>query len=123
MCSLITTRWASVVFFSRPRPGPRACAKLTTDHVACTACCCEPPQEIASFEGYAAPLWRLLLWYLLAACTLGFSLLVAKWYPGLYTRCCLQPCHLRDATHVRIKVRHKPRCHRPCALAAAAGTC
>lgn len=61
-------------------------------------------QDILSFEGFWAPWWKQLLFYLLGFCTFGLAFLIAKWLPKVQVALQYSKCRLKDATYVRITV-------------------
>jgi hypothetical protein len=82
-----------------------ACAPLL--HAALhMATRCTRPQDIRSFEGYSAPLYKkLFIFYPLGVLSCGLLLLAAKWSPRLRAWLTLSRCHLKDAQYVRVTVR------------------
>eukprot|EP00798_Chlamydomonas_sp_ICE-L_P017929 gene17929-24323_t len=62
----------------------------------------EQDKEILSFEGFNAPWWKTLFFYLVAVFSLGISLLVCKWSSKTYISLRLTACKLADALFVRI---------------------
>lgn len=59
-------------------------------------------KDIQYFQGYCAPLYKKVLYYLLGVCTAGLLFLACKWSTSLYIALRLKKCQLRNASHVKI---------------------
>lgn len=68
-----------------------------------------PPvvQDIVAFHGYRAPVWKQILFWVLALFTFGISFLCSKWFIRVRIALTLSPCSLPEAEYVVVTLVDK----------------